>query len=118
MNGIDITFQDMLNQWKIVPSKFASGLFKAKLKIGEEYVKEFKRSFDLKKAPGDNGRFWPLRKNEHRYHHELMNETGDLKDSISYQLYEGGGLIPQEHGLQTSNVNSWVTPLWLSLKRN
>ena len=26
--------------------------------------------------------------------------------------------IPQEHGLQTSNVNSWVTPLWLSLKRN
>ena len=97
MNGIDITFQDMLNQWKIVPSKFASGLFKAKLKIGEEYVKEFKRSFDLKKAPGDNGRFWPLRKNEHRYHHELMNETGDLKDSISYQLYEGGGSVSYTH---------------------
>lgn len=32
MSGIDITFQDMLNQWKIAPSKFASGLLRPNLK--------------------------------------------------------------------------------------
>lgn len=85
----DISFEDMFNQWKTAPSRFASNYFKTKLEIGETYVREFKRSFDLKKEPG--GRFWRTRK--HNYNHPILNETGALRESISYQLYEGGGLM-------------------------
>ena len=49
----DITFQDMLNQWKLAPSKFAANYYKTKIEIGETYVREFKKSFDLKKNPWD-----------------------------------------------------------------
>ncbi len=48
----DITFQDTLNQWKLAPSKFAANYYKTKIEIGETYVREFKKSFDLKKSPG------------------------------------------------------------------
>lgn len=48
----DITFQDMLNQWKLAPSKFAANYYKTKIEIGETYVREFKKSFDLKKSLG------------------------------------------------------------------
>ena len=85
----NITFEEMLNQWKVAPNKFASGLFKTKLEIGETYVREFKRSFDLQKDP--RGKFWRTRKRN--YNHPILNETGALKNSISYQLYEGGGLM-------------------------
>ena len=44
----DITFQDTLNQWKLAPSKFAANYYKTKIEIGETYVREFKKSFDLK----------------------------------------------------------------------
>lgn len=53
----DITFQDTLNQWKLAPSKFAANYYKTKIEIGETYVREFKKSFDLKKIPG-TGRYW------------------------------------------------------------
>ena len=43
----DITFQDTLNQWKLAPSKFAANYYKTKIEIGETYVREFKKSFDL-----------------------------------------------------------------------
>lgn len=89
MNGIDITFQDMLNQWKIAPSKFAANYYKTKIEIGETYVREFKRSFDLKQIPG-TGRYWRNRKRD--YPHPILNETGTLRESISYQLFEGNGL--------------------------
>ena len=66
----DITFQDTLNKWKLAPSKFAANYYKTKIEIGETYVREFKKSFDLKKIPG----------------------TGSLKESITYSLLEGSGL--------------------------
>ena len=43
----DITFQDTLNQWKLAPSKFAANYYKTKIEIGETYVREFKKSFDI-----------------------------------------------------------------------
>ena len=75
----DITFQDTLNQWKLAPSKFAANYYKTKIEIGETYVREFKKSFDLKKIPG-TGRY------------PILNETGTLKESITYSLLEGSGL--------------------------
>lgn len=87
--SIDITFEDMLNQWKTVPNKFAANYYKTKIEIGELYVREYKRSFDLKQIPG-TGKYWRNRKRE--YVHPILNETGTLKNSISYQLFEGDGL--------------------------
>ena len=85
----DITFQDTLNQWKLAPSKFAANYYKTKIEIGETYVREFKKSFDLKKIPG-TGRYWRNRKRD--YPHPILNETGTLKESITYSLLEGSGL--------------------------
>ena len=85
----DITFQDTLNQWKLAPSKFAANYYTTKIEIGETYVREFKKSFDLKKIPG-TGRYWRNRKRD--YPHPILNETGTLKESITYSLLEGSGL--------------------------
>lgn len=48
-----------------------------------------KKSFDLKKIPG-TGRYWRNRKRD--YPHPILNETGTLKESITYSLLEGSGL--------------------------
>ena len=87
---MNISFSDMLNQWRTAPNKFSSNYFKTKVEIGEAYVRFYKQSFDQKKIPGTN-RYWRNRKRN--YNHPILNETGALKDSISYQLYEGGGLM-------------------------
>lgn len=85
----DITFEDMLNQWKLAPSKFAVNYYKTKIEIGETYVREYKRSFDLRQIPGTS-KYWRNRK--HEYSHPILQETGTLRNSISYQLFEGDGL--------------------------
>lgn len=87
--SIDISFQDMLNQWKTASSKFSANYYKTKLEIGETYVREYKRSFELRHIPGTN-QYWRNRKRA--YNHPILQETGTLKNSISYQLFEGGGL--------------------------
>lgn len=85
----DITFETMLNQWKAAPSRFAVNYYKTKIEIGETYVREYKRGFDIKHIPGTS-KYWRNRKRN--YPHPILHETGALKNSISYQLFDGGGI--------------------------
>lgn len=87
--SIEISFEQMLNQWKTASSKFAINYYKTKIEIGETYVREYKRAFDIKQIPGSNN-YWRNRKRENS--HPILHETGTLKNSISYQLFDGDGL--------------------------
>lgn len=85
----NITPKEMMNHFSVLTSQFDVALLNAKQDIGRLAVDFFKKSFESGGfyMSGDK---WAKRK--HEYNWGVLDKTGALKDSIVYELQEGGGL--------------------------
>lgn len=99
-----IRLSDMLNHFKTLPNKFDLQVSNAKLDVGKLYVEGFMKSFDDEGFIG-SGKKWPRRKRN--YTHPIMQETGSLKRSISFELIpsETIRIYTREHELNKDVKN-------------
>lgn len=84
-----ITLREMMDHFKVLPNRFDLLAMNAKIDIGNIYVTHYKKSFEIKRFIG-SGDPWPERKRS--YKHPMMQETGSLKNSISFELVPDYGV--------------------------
>ncbi|MGL5690346.1 MAG: hypothetical protein ACRDD8_05925 [Bacteroidales bacterium] len=84
----NISFEEMQQQWSRAGSIFDFALLFAKNDIGKWATDHFKQNFD---EGGFDGGPWAQR--NHNYPHPTLNKSGELKNSISFQLEPGVGVV-------------------------
>lgn len=82
--------EQFLRELRNLGNKFETELFRAKQEIGNYSVSHFKSSFDRMGFAG-GGNTWPERSTGGSW--PLMNKTGTLKSSISWNLRRSGNGI-------------------------
>jgi len=80
---MNITLQQLINQWKTVPNKFEVGVGNFEVRAAKAAVSVFKESFHLQRfnSPGNFG--WKARRDGKS--HPILIETGSLMRSIKWQ---------------------------------
>lgn len=83
-----ITPKQLSEQWLRLPNKLAVNIWNFEVRAGKEAVSVFKQSFTLLRF-NSSGEF-PWRERSDRKSHPILNETGSLKESISWKHLGGG----------------------------
>lgn len=77
-----ITPKQLVRQWQRLPNKLDVNIWNFEIKAGKEAVSVFKQSFTLLRF-NSSGEF-PWRARKDKKTHAILNETGSLKESISW----------------------------------
>lgn len=85
--GIKITPRQLAQQWATLPNKFEVNVFNFETLVGNAAKKAFKDSFYLRRFNDKRSFAW---KDNHRPH-PILEETGNLKNSIVWQRTSSGG---------------------------
>ncbi len=80
-----ITPQAMAMQWQLLRHMFDVGLWNFEVKAGQIAESGFKASFAEKRFHDSHSSMWPHRKKTPVPFHPILNETGTLKNSITFK---------------------------------
>jgi len=80
--GKEITFEKLVEQWNSAPVRFEINALNFNTNIGKDAVEIFKKSFELRTFNSSGSFPWSPRKDKKP--HQLLEETGSLKNSIVY----------------------------------
>lgn len=89
MAGTVITPKQLAQQWLRLPNKFEVNVFNFETLIGNAAKKVFKDSFYLRRFNSKSTFSWRARR-DHKPH-PILEETGNLKNSIVWQRVSGTG---------------------------
>ena len=98
-----ITPEAMLVQWQLLRHMFDVGLWNFEVRAGQIAESGFKASFAEKRFHDRNSSSWPPRKKTPVPFHPILNETGTLKNSITFKA-PGMFQVGDRHRKQTVKV--------------
>lgn len=100
--GIKITPEMMVQQWMHASHRFQLNVWNFEVELAKAAVEIFKHSFDLHRLNSNGSRHWRERKRP--YKHEILNETGTLKNSIEWRF------LNDEPGPSKGGVQIYTNP--------
>lgn len=89
MAGQLITPKQLMMQWAVLPNKFEVNVFNFETIMGDAAKHIFKQSFYLRRFNSASSFAWQPRRDKKR--HQLLEETGNLKNSIVWKHFKGTG---------------------------
>ena len=89
MAGQVITPKQLMMQWAVLPNKFEVNIFNFETIMGDAAKHIFKQSFYLRRFNSASSFAWQPRRDKKR--HPLLEETGNLKNSIVWKHFKGTG---------------------------
>ena len=89
MAGQTITPKQLMMQWATLPNKFEVNVVNFETIMGDAAKQVFKQSFYLRRFNSTSSFAWQSRKDKKP--HPLLEETGNLKNSIVWKHFKGTG---------------------------
>lgn len=87
--SVSITPKQLMQQWATLPEKFEVNVYNFEILMGNAAKKIFRDSFYLRRFNSTSTFAWQERSAKSKKTHPLMQETGNLKNSIVWQRNDG-----------------------------
>jgi phage gpG-like protein len=107
LKGKGITPAQLAALWATLPNKFEVNLINFEKHVGEDIRDSFKKSFVLGRF--NSAREFAWRSRSKSYSHSILNETGSLKDSITYSRKSNTNFFKRLFGIKSNHTISIYT---------